>query len=199
MLCESSESSPVSLEHLMTFLLDHLDDDLKESVKSLLDLDSIHEFGENIDQYGRKELPFPIKKIPESNRFSLIISYEYVKLNGCTSLVESNLNASDLSWYKKFHLRLDRHKKFVYDSVNSQNKKSEKEEFSEKEESQQSVPNQTQLVNYSAIQQSNELNQDCLDYIQKNSPLIASSLSFLFDTAKRNEFFRLLDSSSLNG
>ena len=93
---------------------------------------------------------------------------------------------------------MDRHKKLVYDSVNSQKKKTDTE-ISDKLESEQSVLNQSQLVNYPAIQQSSELNQDCLDYIQKNSPLIASSLSFLFDTAKRNEFFRLLDSSSLNG
>ena len=37
-----------------------------------------------------------------------------------------------------------------------------------------------------------QLNKDCLEYIQKNSNLIANSLSFLFDVSKRQEFFLLL-------
>ena len=47
-------------------------------------MDSIHGFAENIDQYGQKELPFPIKKIPHSDKFSLIISYNYTSNNVLT-------------------------------------------------------------------------------------------------------------------
>ena len=45
-----------------------------------------------------------------------------------------------------------------------------------------------------------QLNKDCLDYIQKNSTLISNSLAFLFDVSKRNEFFQLLtdNTSSLS-
>lgn len=38
------------------------------------------------------------------------------------------------------------------------------------------------------------LNKDCLDYIHQTSPLISSSLSFLFDIEKRSQFFQLLTS-----
>ena len=41
-----------------------------------------------------------------------------------------------------------------------------------------------------------QLNKDCLEYIQKNSNLIANSLSFLFDASKRQEFFHLLSDST---
>ena len=43
-----------------------------------------------------------------------------------------------------------------------------------------------------------QLNKDCLDYIQKNSTLISSSLGFLFDAVKRNEFFLLLNGDTNN-
>jgi hypothetical protein len=41
-----------------------------------------------------------------------------------------------------------------------------------------------------------QLNKDCLEYIQKNSNLIANSLSFLFDASKRQEFFHILSDST---
>ena len=65
------------LDGLVRFLMDYVNDELKEGLKCLLDLDSIHGFGENIDQYGRKELPFPIEKIPSSTKFGLITDYNY--------------------------------------------------------------------------------------------------------------------------
>lgn len=65
------------MESLVWFLKDHVSQELKDGLKCLLDLDSIDAFGENIDEFGRKELPFPVVMIAASSRFSLIIDYEY--------------------------------------------------------------------------------------------------------------------------
>lgn len=87
------------LHQLIRFLLDHVNQDLRDGLKCLLDLDSIHGFGENIDQYGRKELPFPIIKITESTKFSLLIEYNYSN-DTVQSLVKTN-NFSQCLWYRR--------------------------------------------------------------------------------------------------
>ena len=195
------------LDSLVRFLLEHVNQDLKEGFKCLLDLDSIHGFGENIDQYGRKELPFPVEKIAESARFGLIT--EYSKSND-----PSNEN---LSWYKRKIQTISKlipKKRKTKQSITSLNQSELNEsahelsvDFIDKDSSDLiNDPNQSMnkleiiseehydakmddLNQSTSIQQ---LNKDCLDYIQKNSPLISNSLSFLFDMNKRNEFFKLL-------
>ena len=187
------------LYNFVRFLIDKSDKVLKDSLTSLLELDSIHGFAENIDQYGQKELPFPIKKIPHSDKFSLIISYSYTSNNVLTKNFEPISNKdqidSNLSWYRKFHYNIEREKKAQYDSKNNSKKQSVASSNSH-EDNNTSILHSSNDHEISQISQKsikNELNQDCLDYIQKNSPLISNSLSFLFDINKRNEFFKLLD------
>ncbi|RNA16340.1 Zinc finger FYVE domain-containing 26 [Brachionus plicatilis] len=60
------------LDNLVKFLVDQANAELKENIKKLLNLDSIHCYGENIDQFGRKELPFPIVELKSSAKFCLV-------------------------------------------------------------------------------------------------------------------------------
>lgn len=75
------------LENLVKFLVDHVNHDLKEKINILLNLDSIHYYGENIDQYGRKELPFQIIELKTSEIFYLIL--------------DDNLLDDKIKWYQK--------------------------------------------------------------------------------------------------
>lgn len=65
------------MDSLVRFLLDHVSVEMRDDLKCLLDLDSVDGFGENIDEFGRKELPFPVITLPDSSRFSLIVDYNY--------------------------------------------------------------------------------------------------------------------------
>jgi hypothetical protein len=87
----NSNSDINDLEVLIRFLMNYVNDELKEGLKCLLELDSINgvvpkntDHYENIDHYGRRELPFPIEKISTSNKFALVTEY-----------------TSEPSWYKR--------------------------------------------------------------------------------------------------
>ncbi len=164
-------------------------------------MDSIHEFGENIDQYGRKELPFTIQKLPGSDRFSLTIDYSYSNQKTATG------NGSFL-WYRSkinqiMHVSDQRKRGGTILSGDTSCISVENETLILHDDNvtiDSSIANQTQnevKEEASALKLNNkqQLNKDCMDYIQKNSPLVASSLSFLFDDAKRDEFFKLLSES----
>jgi len=45
----------------------------------LLELDQVEDFvgGENLDEFGRRILSFPIELLPKSSKFSLVIDYDY--------------------------------------------------------------------------------------------------------------------------
>jgi hypothetical protein len=174
----------------------------------LLDLDSIHGFGENIDQYGRKELPFTIEKLPDSQRFSLIV-------DSSSEAVTSNLKWYQLKINKLIKLNEQKHK--ASNNTNDLNN----ENFPGAEDSgildshnqlNISINEDTSNLNGNKLNESlqsksnglsssssayQQLNKDCLEYIQKNSPLIAQSLSFLFDEAKRDEFFKSLSEQNI--
>ena len=159
-------SSLNDLESLIMFLIENVDDTLKEKLKSLLELDSTESFdGANIDQFGRREFSFPIERIAESNKPALVIEGHY----------ESGSSPAELSWYKREINRL------VKDKFNIDEKLSEPKEDISKD----SLEDSRQL-----------LNKDCLEYVQKNSELITNSLAFLFDPAKREEFFAQLSDNA---
>ncbi len=163
-------------------------------------MDSIHEFGENIDQYGRKELPFTIQKLPGSDRFSLTIDYSY-------SNQKSTNNNGSFLWYRSkinqiLHISDQRRRGGTILSGDISGVSIENETLVQNDANatlDSNMANQTQtevkIKDEAKLNTKQQLNKDCLDYIQKNSPLIANSLSFLFDDAKRDEFFKLLSDS----
>lgn len=72
------------------------------------------------------------------------------------------------------------------------------DESSRPAESTTSTMTMSSVEETSSSSSKSQLNQDCLEYIQKNSSLIYNSLSFLFDVNKREMFFKILSSSSNN-
>ena len=157
--------------NLISFLIKNVNENLKKSLKGLLEHDSIESFGgENIDLLGRKELSFAIERIPESTCSALVIEGNY----------DSSMTSSGSSWYRR---EINRRIKEVDLTRPEEELKISQTVFDLKMEG---------LTNFSRQQ----LNTDCLEYIQKNSPLISNSLAFLFDPAKREEFFvQLIDES----
>lgn len=66
-----------SLEILIKFLADKVNPELKAQINNLLNLDSIHCYGENIDLYGQKELPFQIVELKKSEKFYLSLEDDF--------------------------------------------------------------------------------------------------------------------------
>jgi hypothetical protein len=101
----SLSGSKSDLDSLVRFLIDHVNAEVKEGLKCLLDLDSIDGFGENIDEFGRKELPFPVIKITDSGKFSLIIDYNYSNdsIHGLLKNNAADGNGSGFGclWYRR--------------------------------------------------------------------------------------------------
>jgi len=90
------------LENLIRFLIDHVSEELSKKLIGLLELDQVEDFvgGENLDEFGRRILSFPIELLPKSNKFSLVIDYDY-KINKSNTRLFST-PASDIfssSWY----------------------------------------------------------------------------------------------------
>ncbi len=67
------------LENLIRFLIDHVSEELSKRLIGLLELDQVEDFvgGENLDEFGRRILSFPIELLPKSSKFSLVIDYDY--------------------------------------------------------------------------------------------------------------------------
>ena len=68
---------------------------------------------------------------------------------------------------------------------------------SSEERSNEEDSDETRDESKSTDESRSKLNKECLDYIQKNSPLISNSLSFLFDVDKREAFFKRLSDINL--
>ena len=182
-------------------------------------MDSIHEFGENIDQYGRKELPFTIEKLPESPKFALTVDYNY-STQAAYKYGVANANSSSYLWYRKNItqiMEMNETKRRRGGTINTSPQQDTTFQMDhdvtiEQENagvaSSSTALNQTtdehastrsdEDTNLKVVTSKQQLNKDCLDFIQKNSPLIANSLAFLFDNAKREEFFKLLSSDGNN-
>lgn len=77
---------------------------LNFNLKGLLELDQIEGFGggENLDEFGRRILSFPIELLPKSDKFSLVIDYDY-KINKSKNkfFTTSFTNSFSGSWYRK--------------------------------------------------------------------------------------------------
>jgi hypothetical protein len=197
------------LENFIRFLINNVGSELKEKLKGLLELEPEIGFeGENIDLLGRRELSFPVEKISKSTKFSLVIDYNNNSVSGGVSSGEG----SSCSWYKteiqkiiKFNEEEKERKlrsrgvKMIrsvststadtsppVDSSSSSNLNNDTENFIKMDNLNQNLFTKQKL------------NIDCLDYINKSSPLISNSLSFLFDLNKREEFFNILSKNDDN-
>lgn len=97
------------MDSLVRFLLDHVSVEMREDLKCLLDLDSVDGCGENIDEFGRKELPFPVITLNDSSRFSLIVDYNYahepivelIKSVAETTSSSSSFDFTRCLWYRR--------------------------------------------------------------------------------------------------
>jgi hypothetical protein len=183
----------VDMEHLFQFIIENSDNELAQSLKSLLE--EMHEiYGENLNDYGVKELSFIIERIDESNSFSLIIDFnnDQNNENGSSSMkLDQNFYSMPIglcrpdldptTWYcKKIVNKLKATKDQRSKSIQINQDKIETTEEFEK------------VVMKDYNDRSN-LNKSCLDYIKEsNSSLISDGLSFLFDETKRKSFFNLL-------
>lgn len=198
------DSTKNDLDTLVRFLMDLVNDEVRENLKRLLDLDSIHEFGENIDQYGRKELPFTIEKLPESSKFSLVFDYNYPN----QALITPYSNQSTvILWYRRTIAQIMQASEFRRKRGGTINNDTLVESTNHTNEaSVDATADTTALaVDEDVIKSGGhdnkskssrqQLNKDCMEYIEKNSPLIANSLSFLFDESNRNEFFQLISNT----
>ena len=101
-LVAAQPSFQSDLENLIRFLIDHVSEELSEQLRGLLELDSVEGFGggENLDEFGRRILSFPIELIPKSNKFSLVIDYNY-NVNKSTNKLFSLPSSMSASWYRK--------------------------------------------------------------------------------------------------
>ena len=67
-------------------------------------MDPIEGFGggENLDEFGRRILSFPIELLPKSDKFSLVIDYDY-KINKSKNkfFTTTFSNSFSGSWYRK--------------------------------------------------------------------------------------------------
>ena len=145
-------------ENLINYLLENLNKTLSENLKSLIDLYS-ENYGENIDEFGKNELPFKIVELEESEIFLLNLE-----------LNENQLN----SWFKK--------KIKLYSSKASLVRQATVIDTP-------LLATQPSLDLTARTDVFKQLNSDCLAYIEQNSPLISNSLGFLFDIKKQNKFF----------
>ena len=68
------QKTRIPQENMMNFLLENLSKEPKENLKHLMDSYSAT-YGENIDEYGVKELAFKIVNLHESKRFLIKLDY----------------------------------------------------------------------------------------------------------------------------
>ncbi len=104
------QSFQSDLENLIRFLIEHVSEELSEQLKGLLELDSIEGFGggENLDEFGRRILSFPIHLIPKSDKFSLFIDY-YYQINKQNNKFFTNATITQSgSWYRRKILNIIR-------------------------------------------------------------------------------------------
>ena len=189
-----SNSRKTDLENLIRFLIENTSGETKENLTALLELEPEGFGGENIDEFGRRELTFPIEKIPKSSKFSLVIDYN------------NQWHKSSASWFKteiqrilkvneEEKLRKSRDRGKLVRSV-SQTSDLPGESLKVGSDNEDIDVRMDDLNQNISTQQ--KLNKDCLDYISKTSPLISSSLSFLFDINKRDAFFKSLNDNEKN-
>jgi len=130
----------------------------------------------------------------KSNKFSLVIEYP----SGLTDSGHS-------SWYRKEIQKLIKlneelkEKKLRQRGLKMVRSASQSSELPTDSTSQnlEAVAEEVNVIhmddmNEMGLLTRQKLNTDCLDYIDKSSPLISQSLSFLFDMNKREDFFRIL-------
>ncbi len=203
------------LENFIRFLINNVGSELKEKLKGLLELEPEIGFeGENIDLLGRRELSFPVEKISKSTKFSLVIDYNN-SVSGINSSGEdfNSSSSSSSSWYKtqiqkiiKFNEE-EKERKLRHRGVKMIRSVSTSttDTSSPPVDSSSSNLNNNNNENFIKMDNLNQnlftkqkLNIDCLDYINKSSPLISNSLSFLFDFNKREEFFNILSKTNDN-
>lgn len=91
------------LENLIRFLIEHVGKELREKLQALLELDPIEGFGggENLDEFGRRILSFPIELIPKSNKFSLVIDYGYKINRSSGKQFSTSEQEQNESWYRR--------------------------------------------------------------------------------------------------
>lgn len=174
-------SRKTDLENFVRFLIDNVQGELRDHLKGLLELEPEGFGGENIDEFGRRELSFPIERVAKSSKFSLVI--------------DSDSTHKSSNWYKT-----------QINKLLKQNDEERLKKLASRTKLSRSISQTSDLPGDSHenaeirmenldenVQAKQKLNQDCLDYIGKTSPLISQSLSFLFSNTKREEFFKHLN------